>query len=62
MKGANHFGIYTQQVFNQHIRFFAESCARDGTDPRASGDMSVIDPVVPQEDGHPELARDRLER
>ena len=57
VKGANHFGIYTQQVFNQHIRFFAEAVAAMGGDPRAQGEMSVIDPVVPDEDGRPELAR-----
>jgi len=62
VKGANHFGIYTQQVFNQHIRFFAESCAREGADPRTSAEMSVIDPVVPEEDGRPELARGRVRR
>ncbi|MCR9129590.1 MAG: alpha/beta hydrolase [Alphaproteobacteria bacterium] len=62
VKGANHFGIYTQQVFNQHIRFFAESCAREGADPRTSAEMSVIDPVVPEEDGRPELARGRGRR
>lgn len=56
VKGANHFGIYTQQVFNQHIRFFAEAAARAGGDPRAQGEMSVVDPVVPEEDGRPELA------
>ncbi len=61
VKGANHFGIYTQQVFNQHIRFFAESCARVGADPRTAGEMSVIDPIVPEEDGRPELARGRRE-
>ena len=59
VKGANHFGIYTQQVFNQHIRFFADACAREGADPRTAGAMSVIDPVVPEEDGRPELARAR---
>ena len=59
VKGANHFGIYTQQVFNQHIRFFAESCARASDDPCTAGEMSVIDPVVPEEDGRPELARER---
>ena len=59
VKGANHFGIYTQQVFNQHIRFFADACAREGADPRTAGEMSVIDPVVPEEDGRPELARAR---
>ena len=57
VKGANHFGIYTQQVFNQHIRFFAEAVACMGDDPRAQGEMSVIDPVIPAEDGRPELAR-----
>lgn len=62
VKGANHFGIYTQQVFNQHIRFFAEGCAREGGDPRTAGEMSVIDPVVPEEDGRPELARARTRR
>jgi hypothetical protein len=62
VKGANHFGIYTQQVFNQHIRFFAESCAREGADPRTSAEMSVIDPVVPEEDGRPELAQERARR
>ena len=62
VKGANHFGIYTQQVFNQHIRFFAESCAREGADPRTAAEMSVIDPVVPEEDGRPELARGRTQR
>lgn len=56
VRGANHFGIYTQQVFNQHIRFFAEAAARAGGDPRAQGEMSVVDPVVPEEDGRPELA------
>ncbi|MGJ3233027.1 MAG: alpha/beta hydrolase [Oceanicaulis sp.] len=56
VKGANHFGIYTQQVFNQHIRFFAEAVACMGDDPRAQGEMSVIDPVVPDEGGRPELA------
>jgi fermentation-respiration switch protein FrsA (DUF1100 family) len=59
VKGANHFGIYTQQVFNQHIRFFAESCAHATNDPRSAGEMSVIDPVVPEEDGRPELAQAR---
>ncbi|MEQ8405845.1 MAG: alpha/beta hydrolase [Oceanicaulis sp.] len=59
VKGANHFGIYTQQVFNQHIRFFAEAVACMGGDPRAQGEMSVIDPVIPAEDGRPELARGR---
>jgi len=56
VKGANHFGIYTQQVFNQHIRFFAEAVAGAGGDPRTQGEMSVVDPVVPDEDGRPELA------
>ena len=55
VKGANHFGIYTQQVFNQHIKFFAESVARAAADPDAHGEMSVIDPLVPAEDGDPEL-------
>lgn len=62
VRGANHFGIYTQQVFNQHIRFFAEACAREAGDPRTAGEMSVIDPVVPEEDGRPELARARVRR
>ncbi|MFW5661078.1 MAG: alpha/beta hydrolase [Oceanicaulis sp.] len=56
VKGANHFGIYTQQVFNQHIRFFAEAVACLGGGPRTQGEMSVIDPVVPDEDGRPELS------
>ena len=55
VKGANHFGIYTQQVFNQHIRFFCESVARASADPRQEGEMSVIDPVLPSEDARPEL-------
>lgn len=59
VKGANHFGIYTQQVFNQHIRFFAEAAAHAGSDPRIQGEISVIDPVIPEEDGRPELARER---
>ena len=59
VKGANHFGIYTQQVFNQHIRFFAESVARASSDPNWLGETSVIDPVVPQEDAKPELAKTR---
>ena len=62
VKGANHFGIYTQQVFNQHIRFFAEAVARQGADPRSAAEMSVIDPLVPEEDGRPELARSRARR
>jgi fermentation-respiration switch protein FrsA (DUF1100 family) len=60
VKGANHFGIYTQQVFNQHIRFFTESVARASVDPSWSGEASVIDPVVPQEDAKPELAKQVL--
>ncbi|MGX6648588.1 alpha/beta hydrolase [Maricaulaceae bacterium MS644] len=59
VRGANHFGIYTQQVFNQHIRFFAEAAARAGGDPRAQGEMSVVDPIVPEENGRPELAAAR---
>ena len=57
VKGANHFGIYTQQVFNQHIRFFADACAREGADPREKDTMSVIDPVLPDENARPELAQ-----
>jgi len=56
VRGANHFGIYTQQVFNQHIRFFCESVARASADPRQEGEMSVIDPVLPSEDARPELS------
>lgn len=59
VKGANHFGIYTQQVFNQHIRFFAESVARASADPSWTGQASVIDPIVPEEDAKPELAEGR---
>lgn len=59
VKGANHFGIYTQQVFNQHIRFFAEAAANLGTKPRPHEEASVIDPVVPEEDGQPRLGAKR---
>ncbi|XBQ17135.1 MAG: alpha/beta hydrolase [Oceanicaulis sp.] len=60
VKGANHFGIYTQAVFNQHIRFFTEAAASAGADPRSAGEMSVVDPLVPEEDGRPELAEGRV--
>ena len=60
VKGANHFGIYTQAVFNQHIRFFAESCACLGGQSSAAPDMSVIDPILPQEDARPELTKGRV--
>ncbi|PWE18651.1 alpha/beta hydrolase [Marinicauda salina] len=62
VKGANHFGIYTQQVFNQHIRFFAESvaCAAGASD--REGEASVIDPVLPDEDARPERAARRARR
>ncbi len=62
VKGANHFGIYTQQVFNQHIRFFAEAAALVGQRPRPHDDASVIDPVVPEEDGQPKLGLKRRVR
>lgn len=59
VKGANHFGIYTQQVFNQHIRFFAEAVACMTSQTRPDINESVIDPVVPEEDGKPKLAAKR---
>jgi pimeloyl-ACP methyl ester carboxylesterase len=60
VKGANHFGIYTQAVFNQHIRFFAEACACLSAQDRPAPDMSVIDPVLPREDARPELSKRRV--
>lgn len=60
VKGANHFGIYTQAVFNQHIRFFAESCACLGGPSSANPEMSVIDPILPREDARPELTKGRV--
>jgi len=35
VKDANHFSIYSQQVFDQHIRFFAEACVHVPRDPGA---------------------------
>ncbi|HCR65900.1 MAG TPA: hypothetical protein DIW38_05225, partial [Oceanicaulis sp.] len=60
VKGANHFGIYTQAVFNQHIRFFAESSACLGGQSSAAPEMSVIDPILPREDARPELTKGRV--
>ena len=60
VKGANHFGIYTQAVFNQHIRFFAEACASVSGRDRRDAELSVIDPVLPQEDARPELSKGRV--
>ncbi len=60
VKGANHFGIYTQAVFNQHIRFFAEACASLSGRARPDPQMSVIDPALPREDAHPELSKGRV--
>ncbi|MBC39117.1 MAG: alpha/beta hydrolase [Oceanicaulis sp.] len=60
VKGANHFGIYTQAVFNQHVRFFAEACASLNGQGRPGPEMSVIDPVLPKEDAHPELSKGRV--
>lgn len=60
VKGANHFGIYTQAVFNQHIRFFAESCACLGGQAPAEHEISVIDPILPREDARPELTKGRV--
>ncbi|WP_440958789.1 alpha/beta hydrolase [Oceanicaulis sp. LC35] len=60
VKGANHFGIYTQAVFNQHIRFFAEACASLSGRDRPMPDISVIDPVLPREDARPELSKRRV--
>jgi len=57
VKGANHFGIYTQQVFNQHIRFFAEGIVAAARFKPDEAPASVIDPVIPEEDGRPELSR-----
>jgi len=60
VKGANHFGIYTQAVFNQHIRFFAEACASLNARERPTRNVSVIDPVLPREDAKPELSKRRV--
>lgn len=63
VKGANHFGIYTQQVFNQHIRLFGEGMVAASRLQPETAPASVIDPVIPDEDGRPELtARDRSRR
>ena len=60
VKGANHFGIYTQAVFNQHIRFFAEACAAAGRHESFPAEASVIDPILPEEDARPEFAARRI--
>lgn len=47
VRGANHFGIYTEAVFNQHIRFFCEGVVAAGAAARArdgAGPASLIDP------------------
>ena len=49
VKGANHFGIYTQAVFNHHIRFFVEGISQAYPQKDFDGPASFIDPLAPSE-------------
>lgn len=57
VKGANHFGIYTQAVFNHHIRFFVEGIVKAQETAPFHGPMSYVDPACPREKGPLRLRR-----